>query len=286
MNNSNELKLIPSNIILKGSYNQFYYHMQNPLNNPKWMDLIISQIFDYLRSTDPSQRKFLELEIKLGSFEFFGQCVLYSYLEDINLLPILDHNQSSYYQFNSGVSEDQFYALWNIMEEESKANDLIRFVDPPVNYEETLYDSKKRKSTRFTKLGKSDKKEEVILKTDKKHFNLRNCGKDMRVTICKELPTDITCDDKTINQRNKFRFSYTFGFFRIDFTIAYISDGINSDPVTYEIEFELCEINKLIEITENLKNYEQFDRVMRRYLENILSFYHAIKFIPRQSNSK
>jgi len=283
---------IPKNILLKRSYVNF--NIKNIINFPFWMNNTIEELFNYIRSTDLSQMKFLELEIKLGMFNFNGTCKLYSYINDIIKLPKIEKDPYNNYQFNSQVNENQFYALWSLIEEECRYNPEIIKCEP-LNFHEVMYKSQKRKSTIYTK-GHTDgvkggqegsnlssiPKKEVIIKQDKSHFDIRNNGNDMRITICKEFPTDITIDDIAVSERNKFRVSYKFGFFRIDFTIVNsktIPDDFSKSSEKFEIEFELIGLMHLAEMTNNFQKFDVFEGLLKRFIENVLCFYYAIDTI-------
>ena len=270
---------IPSNILLKRFYRNF--NLRNTFNYPFWINSTIEQLFSYIRSTEPSQRKFFELEIKFGTFAFKGSCKLYEYINDVFSIPRIETDRNNSYQFNSNITETQFYALWTLVEDESKYNtDVIKC--EPLNSKEVIYASGKRMATIFTKVGEDVKfkDKEVIIKQDKSHFNIRNNNNDMRITICKEFPTDITHDDTPVKERNKFRVSYKFRFFRLDFTIVNsksIPDDFSTlNNETFEIEFELFDWNQVEIVTQNYQNYTDFENLIRRYIENVLCFYYAM----------
>jgi len=272
MNNQENIE-IPKNILLKRFFSG--YSKTNPFANPSWLRASVYELFNYVRSTDSLQHRFLEIEVKLGFFSFEGHCKLYSYLEDFIKLPKIENDQNNNFQFNSYVSEGQFYSLWSMIEEECKYNQEILKIEP-INSKEIIYQSGKRKSTITTKNG--NPKIEIIIKQDKYNINIRNNKNDMRISICKEFITDITSEDIAIIERNKFRVSYQFRFFRLDFSIVNtknIPDDFTNNN-TFEIEFELNDIKTLCETTKNFTDYESFEILMRRYIENILCFYYAI----------
>jgi hypothetical protein len=181
------------------------------------------------------------------------------------------------YDFISGLDEKQFYSIWYFIDKESErsGSDIIKL--EPVNIKEVHYRSGIRKGFHY-KNGVEIKRE-LIKKEDKMHINIKDGGNDFRITSCKEnefTESDIPYDDSPTTAREKFRTSYKFGYFRLDFTIVTTYKDANSDNisgVTYELEFEFAELSHFLEAYKN--SYEDFRKIFYRFIQNISCFYIA-----------
>ena len=149
----------------------------------------------------------LEIEAKLGRFEFKGNAVKnFEKINEIFILPDFSHNPNHENKFNfvAGVLPKDFYLIWAALEKESKLNGANIEYIKPIIYKDTTYSGNKRKSQEFHD-GKLVK-EEIIRKENKKHINVRNEGYDFRITCSEEMPTDIDEEnDKMENIREKYR---------------------------------------------------------------------------------
>lgn len=266
---------IPSNIMIKSSFIQFNQR------EPVYMTETILELYKYILNTNPSQYSSLEIEAKLGVFDFKGSCV--SALKDVKdpfKLPLYNKADKNYshfkYDFNSGLSENQFYALWFFVNEECerKGSDIIPI--EPVNYKETHFKSGIRRSIAYR--NNQVIKEELIIKKDKHHVNIRNTGKDFRITSCVEAKQSvIDYDDVHINYREKFRVSYKFRYFRLDFTVVASYKNLDVDSVkemSYEVEFEFVELQQFL-LNEN-KSFEDFKMMFLRFIQNIFCIYELL----------
>jgi hypothetical protein len=266
---------IPSNIMIKSSFLQFNSR------EPTYMTETILELYKYILNTNPSQYSSLEVEAKLGLFDFKGSCV--TALKDIKdpfKLPLYNKADKNYshfkYDFNSGLSENQFYTLWFFVNEEceKKGSDIIPI--EPINYKETHFKSGIRRSIAYK--NNQIIKEELIVKKDKHHINIRNMGKDFRITSCIEAKQSvIDYDDVPINYREKFRVSYKFRYFRLDFTVVASYKNLDVDSskeMTYEVEFEFVELQKFL--LNEYKNFEDFKMMFQRFVQNIFCIYELL----------
>jgi hypothetical protein len=260
MENTANVK-IPSNIMVKSSY-----QMVNR-KQPHYIDDVISQLYTYIYiNTNPTYYPNLEIEAKLGKFNFIGEYVhCMEYIKETFQIPNYDGRDSKRkIEFKSGLDESQFYTIWYYVDKEAHIPNSEITKCEPLNIKDVFYQSKKRKSLIYK--NNTLVMEEVIRKEDKVNHNIRDGGNDFRITICKEMKTDITDSDIEISKRDKFRVSYKFKFFRLDFTIVSASVD-NCIEITYEIEFELYGF-KLLD--HNIyQRYEDFRYLLYRYIENI-----------------
>ncbi len=115
-------------------------------------------------------------------------------------------------------------------------------------------------------------KEDVIKKDKKKHFNIRNNGMDFRITSCLEMKTEINDSDEVSINRDKLRVSYSYQFFRVDFTIVNTFHFNSVPELTYEIELELL-AEGIKSQYEYFKDYRNFEYLFRRFFENVFCLY-------------
>jgi hypothetical protein len=266
---------VPSNIMLKSSY---FLHQNK---EPNYITDTILELYNYILSVNPSEYNSLEIEAKLGTFLFKGSCVqAFKELKETFKIPIYNKQDKSYhyfiYDFNSGLEENQFYSLWYFVNKESERSGSEIIQIEPITYKETHYKSGIRKSVVYK--NNIPGKEELIQKKDKHHVNIRNNSKDFRITACKEEKQySIPYDDVPVNYREKFRASYKFRFFRLDFTIvtAYKDLDVTSNKeMSYEVEFEFEELNTFL--TRDYKTFEDFKMVFLRFIQNVFCIYEMI----------
>lgn len=268
MDTNQPFKKIPSNIIIKSVYNQYEYKA----NMHNYMNDTIYEIYNFIFLNKDIDLNELEIEAKLGKFLFKGNSVLgYEYIKETFKIPAWDPRESAFkYDFLSGLDEERFFLIWHFVEKESdNPQSNIKKLQPK-NYRETHYKSGKRKSQIIE--NNQIMHEEVIKKEKKMHFNIRNNGMDFRMTSCLENKSEINENDEISMNRDKFRISYEYQFFRIDFTIVN-SFKINSDPeLNYEVELEL--------LSEGIKNqfdyfkeYRNFEYLFKRFFENVFCLY-------------
>lgn len=272
---------IPSNIILKSQFN-----MTKPHFYPKYQIEIINEIMRYISSTDQHYYDNLEIEAKLGHFEFKGSAIMsFARIQETFLIPEFLKMKEFAYEFAAGISPDCFYLVWNAMEYEvAIPNSEIKSLGA-MTYHETHYKSGKRKSIIYR--NGEEIGEEIIRKENKKHFNVRNFSNDFRITCSREMPTDISEDDVEEMQRKKFRTSYEFSFYRVDFTITTTSKTGFSVPV-YEIEIELSQLKTFL--ANQPINFEALKTLLERFIQNILCVYttttiESVMMITKKKNS-
>ena len=258
---------IPSNIIIKTAY----ANTQNLLK-ARYFGSIIDQIMIYIKE-HPNNYEYLEIEAKLGKFEFKGDSikVLDKIYETFIIPDTIPNNQNNRFIFHAGVLQKDFFLIWSALDKESKLIGANIDVIKPLTYIDTIYKTNKRLSVIYQD-GHAIK-EEVIRKENKKNINVRNYGHDFRITCSEEMPTEI--DEKMDikeNVREKFRISYQLSYYRVDLTI---SKDSNSNEYAYEIELEL---NKLkTELVGNKKFDENKIRtILDRFLQNIMNLYSVL----------
>ena len=256
---------IPNNIILKSLYTKTL-----PLLSPNYINAIVENITEYILNTDPIYYRNIEIESKLGYFEFLGEkSKIFSLINETFKLPDIK-SKDFLYNFKATISPSNFFAIWNAIERESyiKNSGIIR-IEPLNIVDKINYDG-----IRLSKIYKEGEfiKKEIIKKEDKVNFNVRNYGNDFRITCSKEIETDFNENDSFRLTRDKFRVSYQFSFFQIDLTIS--KNSLEPDNYCYEVEIEIKNLDKLIGKNNNWK----FDlkRVLVRFIENILNLYTAI----------
>ena len=256
---------IPNNIILKSLYTKTL-----PLLSPNYINDIVENITEYILNTDPIYYRNIEIESKLGYFEFLGEkSKVFSLINETFKLPDIK-SKDFLYNFKATISPSNFFAIWNAIERESyiKNSGIIR-IEPLNIVDKINYDG-----IRLSKIYKEGEfiKKEIIKKEDKVNFNVRNYGNDFRITCSKEIETDFNENESFRLTRDKFRVSYQFSFFQIDLTIS--KNSLEPDNYCYEVEIEIKNLDKLIGKNNNWK----FDlkRVLVRFIENILNLYTAI----------
>ena len=256
---------IPNNIILKSLYTKTL-----PLLSPNYINDIVENITEYILNTDPIYYRNIEIESKLGYFEFLGEkSKIFSLINETFKLPDIK-SKDFLYNFKATISPSNFFAIWNAIERESyiKNSGIIR-IEPLNIVDKINYDG-----IRLSKIYKEGEfiKKEIIKKEDKVNFNVRNYGNDFRITCSKEIETDFNENESFRLTRDKFRVSYQFSFFYIYLTIS--KNSLEPDNYCYEVEIEIKNLDKLIGKNNNWK----FDlkRVLVRFIENILNLYTAI----------
>ena len=236
--------------------------------NVAWKEEIATELYNYIFvKCPPEERPYLELEAKLGTFVFNANSSVFGLITDIFKLPAIQNSKSWFVNFDSQVTKEDFFSLWMFVEKEMKKPNSGIIRKEPLNIEEHFYQTGKRRSV-VSNERKEVIDEYVILKTEKQHSNVRNNGKDFRVTICKEIPSETANNDKEVSQRLKYRLSYEFRFFSLDLTV--VKEGMQEK---YEIEFEM---NKLSEYLSQEIDFFQFSYLIKRFLENILVFYRVM----------
>lgn len=273
---NSEANRIPSNIMLKSAYNNFHKREANYI-----LETIL-ELYNYIYfHCKQSEWESIEIEGKLGKFDFKGDFVyLMQFIKEPFKIPIFERNASfgyNYkYDFVSGLDESHFYSIWYFIDKECdrQGSDIIRL--EPINIKETHYKSGARLGV-YYKNGQPVKKE-IIKKENKMHVNIRDNGNDFRITSCKETKlNEISYEDVATNYREKFRASYKFRFFRLDFTIvANHKDQEHSTQgdVTYEVEFEFDELSKFLR-SESCRNFEEFKMMFLRFIQNLFCLYTA-----------
>ena len=158
---------IPSNVIIKTSYDK-----TKQLLRPRYFDEIIDQIILYIKE-HPQHYEDLEIEAKLGKFEFKGDHV--KVLEKINETFIIQDNiktsnPNTKFIFNAGISLKDFYLIWSALDKESmiKGENIVKCKEPPKTYKDILYSTNKRQSSIY--LDGIKIKEEIIRKENKKNI--------------------------------------------------------------------------------------------------------------------
>ena len=259
---------IPSNVIIKTSYKY-----TKGLLNASYINTIINQIIKYIKD-HPNSYENLEIEAKLGHFEFRGEGV--KVLEKITetfIIPesIKTSNLSNKYFFNAGILQKNFFLIWSALDKESKLNGSGIKCLQPQTYKDTIYKTNKRCSLIYQ--DGQLLKEEVIRKENKKNINVRNGGYDFRITCSEERPTEIDeKEDIKDNERDKFRVSYQLSYYRVDLTI---SKDEKSNEYAYEVEIEL---NKLKNELVGAKIFDEIKvaTILNRFIQNILNLYSVL----------
>ena len=259
---------IPSNVIIKTAYS---YTKQ--LLTSHYFNSIIDKIIQYIKD-HPNNYECLEIEAKLGRFEFKGDAV--KCLERINetfIIPdnLKTSNPNSKYFFNAGIIPKDFYLIWSALDKESKLNGANIECIKPQTYKDILYNTNKRQSAIY--LDGQKIKEETIRKENKMNINVRNFGYDFRITCSEEMETEIDeKNDVKESERDKFRVSYQLSYYRVDLTIS--KDSKNNE-YAYEVEIEL---NKLKEdlIREKRFNEQKIRTILDRFIQNIMNLYSVL----------
>ena len=267
-----ETPYIPSNLIIKSAYKQ-----TEELLRPRYFDEIINQVVQYIKE-HPNHYENLEIEAKLGEFEFKGDQV--KVLEKIDETFIIHDNiktanPGTKFSFKAGRSLKDFYLILNALDKESKikGENIVECKEPPKKYKDILYSTNKRKSSIYIdgiKIG-----EEIIRKENKKNINVRNGGNDFRITCSEEIETEIDeKNDFKTSERDKFRVSYQLSYFRVDLTISKDSKN-NNDEYTYEIEIELNELKTELIGKERLDE-PKIRLILDRFIRNIMNLYASL----------
>ena len=262
---------VPSNIIIKSAYEQ-----TEELLRPRYFDEIIDQIVQYIKE-HPKHYENLEIEAKLGKFEFIGDQV--KVLEKINEIFIIHDNikttnPNTKFIFNAGISLKDFYLIWSALDKESmiKGENIVKCKEPPKTYKDILYSTNKRQSSIYIdgiKIG-----EEIIRKENKKNINVRNGGYDFRITCSEEIETEIDeKNDFKKSERDKFRVSYQLSYFRVDLTIS--KDSRNTNEYAYEIEIELNKLKTELLGKEGF-NEARIRIILDRFIKNIMNLYSIL----------
>ena len=260
----------PSNVILKSVYD-----ITAPTLKPNYIGDAINEILDYIKTQNPTYYPSLEIEAKLGVFKFIGNAVKsYNYINETFRIPNFDTKLKDYkYEFEAGVQPKDFFLIWDAVEREAAIPKSDIIPGEVLTYKEKMYRSGKRQSMIY-KDGKFIR-EEVIRKEDKKHINFKHFHKDFRITCSKEMATDIGEGDDVVMERNKFRCSYRFRFFRLDFTIAN-SSKTGGSIRTYEIEVEFDKIHELLAQANGNVYNSDIPVILERFIQNILNIYTPV----------
>ena len=280
---------IPKNILLKSHY-MIYKNMRH-----SYMINTAYDLFNYICSIDTKFHNNIEIEARLGKLTFEGNYKLYEYIKETIMLPYLNNTQNDKIQFTSNIP-NQFNLIWYYINKESEINPKEVLLYKPKLYKEFLY-SDKRQSFCFE--DGELKKTEVISKNNEKKLNINvkhNSNIDYRITAAVEQPKEINYDkDVPKSYREKFRISYKFQYFRVDFTIvksiynftkknidiSNITNFSSNDSIynisadslsntyntTFEIEFEFDELFKFLQYTNY--NYYEFEKIVCRMIDNI-----------------
>ena len=106
---------IPNNIILKSLYTKTL-----PLLSPNYINDIVENITEYILNTDPIYYRNIEIESKLGYFEFLGEkSKIFSLINETFKLPDIK-SKDFLYNFKATISPSNFFAIWNAIERECK----------------------------------------------------------------------------------------------------------------------------------------------------------------------
>ena len=98
------------------------------------------------------------------------------------------------------------------------------------------------------------------------HRKLMHYPHELNIILRNELTSLIEM------KREKFRVSYQFSFYRIDFTIT---NSSNESFLSYEIEIEINQIKELLKNNNGKINYDEISTVLERFMQNILNLYTA-----------
>jgi hypothetical protein len=271
----NQTERIPSNIMIKSSY---YMNQSKPAN---YISETISEIYYYIMKINPSEYNQIEIEAKLGTFDFKGSCLHgFKDIKDTFKLPLYNKSDRNYnyfkYDFKPGLDEDTFMTMLYLVKEESKRKGSDILPIEPIYYKEIHYQSGIRKSTIYKNGTKVS--EELILKKKKHHINIRNFGKDFRISSClEEKQSKVDFNDVPTLFRDKFRISYKFRYFRMDFTI--VTQGgeqeySSNKEAIYEVEFEFEELHNFLK--NEFKNFDDFQKMFLRFIQNIFCIFELI----------
>ena len=272
MDNKNQTNIyIPRNIALKSIY---YYTYTSAFSQQKYIKEIIANILNYIK--DPNNRNNLdkiEIEARLGEFEFTGERIqLYREITDTFLIPNFNEKKCNFH-FKPGIKPELFFLILSFFENEAKKDKDIKYKGVYI-YNEKHYKSGKRFSSVI--MNGKEERTEVIIKLDKKMFNVRNNRKDFRISVCKEMPTSIEPNDVIEIKRQKYRIAYDFNFFEFDFTIT---KEDNKDNYTYEVEIEFTKLKDELKYFPNIDE-NNLERILNRFIENVINLYTCFYFEP------
>ena len=272
----------PSNVIIKTSYP----YTKNLLN-AKYFNSIIDQIMNYIYQ-HPDNYEYLEIEAKLGRFEFKGDGV--KVLEKINEIFIIPESVKSSipnnkFIFNAGISQKNFYLIWSALDKESQLpGSNIQFIKPQT-YKDSMYTTEYKSTKRKSIIFQDGQpiKEEIIRKENKSNINVRNNGFDFRITCSQEMPTDIDPkNDKLDIERDKFRLSYQLSYYRVDLTISKES---NKNEYGYEIEIELNKLKEELARSRTIDD-SKVRIILDRFIQNIMNLYSVLMIESIINNAK
>lgn len=297
--------VIPRNIIFKTQYSKYKSSI------PNYVVEISTFLYNYLFSLPYEKQILVEIEMKLGSIIFAGDYQLYNHINNIFVIPEIRNESKNYVNFISNVGF-YFPNLWFYLQKEAKFNNDIILHQPIFQKEFTFSDSKGNSKRLGYTLNSNlaITKLELITKSDKTHKNIK-CNPfplDFRVSCCLENEDVDNEDDILIKlekikkvlygdsissipnlYREKFRLSFIFNYFQLDFTIVksitnehrlmytkpleeeYIktfwADQIGDYTTTYEVEIELKNIKHLL---DQKIDYGGFELLINRMVENVL----------------
>ena len=257
---------IPSNVIIKTNY--FYTKRMLSFH---FFPTIIERIMNYIKKYQKNYKN-LEIEAKLGRFEFEGEFM--KNLEKINEIFVIPDNIkktfNEKFNFVTGVYPRNFFLIWSALEKEARLIGANIECIKPIIYKDILYKGNKRKSIIFRD-GKLI--EEVIRKEDKENINVRNNGFDFRITCSKEMPTEIDeKKDLLENIREKYRIRYQLSLYRVDLTL---SKDKNKNKEYYEIEIEMNLLRKELDGVKQV-NENKIREILYSFIQNIFNLYSVL----------
>ena len=260
------MEKIPTNVIIKTNY-----AFTKNLMATRYFQTIINQIMKYINE-HPKNYEYLEIEAKLGHFEFKGEAVKnLAFISEIFVIPdsIKVPHSNNKFQFVAGLNPADFFLINSALEKESKLRGANITSIKPMIFKDTIYTGNKRKSEIFQD-GKLIK-EEIIRKENKHHINVRNNGYDFRITCSEEMPTDIDeLNDKIENVREKYRVSYQLNYYRVDLTLSKDTNG-----EYYEVEIEMNLLKR--ELTDvNHIDEPKIRAILDRFIQNIFNLYSVL----------
>ncbi len=260
------MEKIPTNVIIKTNY----VFTKNFMNSG-YFQSIINKIMKYIYE-HPKNYEYLEIEAKLGRFEFTGESVKnLSKIQEIFIIPDLKNSfsNSNKYTFVAGLSPADFFLINSALEKESKLIGANINCIKPMLFKDTIYTGNKRKSEIYQ--NGILIKEEVIRKENKEHINVRNNGLDFRITCSEEMPTDIDEEkDQVENVREKYRISYQLSYYRVDLTMSKDKNG-----EYYEVELEINLLKKEL-IGVNHIDDLKIRAILDRFIQNIFNLYSVL----------
>lgn len=280
---------IPKNILLKTHY-KLYKAIK-----PNYFGSCIIQLYNYIMNIDPKLHKHIELEVKLGTVTFEGNFKLFEHVNESFLVPSMVNDKINKVNFVSEASK-HFNLIWYYINKEAEIGREMVLLKPKL-YKEIIYSDKRYSFLFEDGLFKS---EEIISKKNKMHLNVKYSNQlDYRISIAVEAPQQISESDIPKSYREKFRLSYKFLFFRVDFTIVKSiynfskrsivlaepnpenmkdiwAEDLGHSSTTYEIEIEFDDLYNFL-VRSNY-DYLQFDSIITRLLENTNMFINSVSF--------